>query len=197
MSSQQSNERQSNRPLSLIALHALRVNTQRAANWFKKPSFPRFKLKISSPRSRSSESPYSHSSSTNNASRSIRTSSSTTLHSVRSIRPRAPQTTSRYNYNTRLVRTSPVIIPIMPTVRLFLFTVLLEADHYVSFLDVDLVPIIYHLFNVTSGHGFHYFVHCYLHLNVLLPLLSQLLREICFGSLVLYTTSLLLVLPPS
>ena len=169
MSSQQSNERKPNQPLSNITLHArqlLRVNTQRAANWFRKPSFPRFKLKFSSPRSRSS--PYSHSSSTDNASPaspSIQTSSSTTLHSIRSIRPRsrAPQTTS--TYNTRLVRTSPVIVPIMPTVRLFLFT-LLEADHYVSFHFIfssgSSPYIIYHLstyININSDHGFRGSVH--------------------------------------
>jgi len=119
MSSQQSNERKRNRPLSRITLRAcqlLRVNAQRAANWFRKPSIPRFKLKsgfisTSSPRSRSS--PYSHSSSTDDASLSNQ-SSSTTLHSNRSIRPRPPQTTSTYN-TRRQVRTSPVIIPIMPT----------------------------------------------------------------------------------
>lgn len=120
MSSQHSNERRSKRPLCQIALHArqlLRVNAQRAANWFKKP-FPRFKLKssfISS--SRSHPSPYSHPSTTNDDSHSIQ-SSSTTLYS---IRPSAPQTIS--TYNTRLVRTSPHIVPIMPTARLFLFTV--------------------------------------------------------------------------
>lgn len=135
MSSQQSNERRSNRrPLSQITLHArqlLRVNTQRAANWFKKP-FPRFKLKpgfISSPRSHPS--PYSHSSTTNDDSHSIQ-SSSTTLYS---ISPNAPQTTS--TYNPRLVRTSPLIVPIMPTVCLLLFTIVhclsvLEADHHAS-----------------------------------------------------------------
>jgi hypothetical protein len=170
MSSQQSNERRPNRPLSHFTLHArqlLRVKTQRAANWFRKPSFPRFKLKcnfISSSRSRSS--PYSHSSSTDDPSFSIQ-SSSTTLHSNMSIRPRAsraPQTTSTSTYNTRrLVRTSPVIIPIMPTVRLFLSV--LEADRYVSSLVLDLVPI--SSVNINFGHGFnHWFSTCTI---VLLP----------------------------
>ena len=145
MSSQQSNEQRPNRPLSHIALHArqlLRANTQRAANWFRKPSLPRFKLKFSSRRSRSS--PFSHSSSTDDATPSFRTSSSATLHSIEPIRPRAPQTrtTSAYNHN-RMIRTSPVIVPIMPTVRLlFLFTAsVLEVDHYVSSLVLDLVPL--------------------------------------------------------
>jgi hypothetical protein len=105
MSSQQSNERRPNRPLCHITLHArqfLRANTQRAANWFRKPSFPRFKLKIFSQRSHLS--PYSHSSSTDDASHSIRTASSATLYSV------APQ---RLTYNAQIMRSS-LIVPIMP-----------------------------------------------------------------------------------
>lgn len=120
MSSHQFNERKSNRPLSHIPLQArqlLRDNAQRAANWFRKPSFSRFKLKFSSPSSRSS--PYSHSSSTEGA--SIQTSSSATVYSITSNRPRASQTTPTHN-TRRLVRTSPVIVPIMPTVGLLLFT---------------------------------------------------------------------------
>jgi hypothetical protein len=134
MSSQQSNDRttRSNRPLSQIAFHArqlLRVNTQRAANWFKKP-FPRFKLKpgFISSSSRSNPSPYSHSSTTNDVSHSIQ-SSSTTLYS---ITPTAPQTTSTYN-TRRLVRSSPLIVPIMPTARLFLYTVCLSSRLTIMF----------------------------------------------------------------
>lgn len=160
--SSQSNERMRNRPLSYIILHAhqlLRVKTQRAANWFRKPSFPRLNLKFPSSRSRSSSprSPYSHSSSTDDT--SIRTSSSATLHS---IIPRAPQTTSIYS--TRLVRTSPDTwadaAPVMPTVRLFLFNVL-EADHHVSFFSFGsnphplLIPVLSPINQLTCNisHG--------------------------------------------
>lgn len=156
MSSQQSSDRSSNRPLSHITLHArqmLRANTQRAANWFRKASFPRIKLKpgfISSRRSQSS--PYSHSSSTDESSRSIQ-SSSTTLH--------VPETTTTYSsqpYNTRLVRTSPVVIPIMPTVRLVLVhwcprwreLVLTIIMHHVLSLVLDLVPIPFKLRQLRS-----------------------------------------------
>ena len=169
MSTQQSNERKQNRPLSHIPLHArqlLRDNAQRAVNWFRKPSFPRFKLKVSSPSSPSS--PYSHPSSTDNA--SIQTSSSATVYSVRSTRPRATQTRSTYN-TRRLVRTSAVIVPVMPTVSLLLFTVH-EADPYVS--SSVLALVLYHLINVNIGHGILY--HC----------TSQSLLEICLDLFNIY-----------
>ena len=150
MSSQQSNERRPNRPLSHITLHArqlLRVNTQRAVNWFRKPSFPRFKIKISSRSSRSS--PYSHSSSRDDA--SIKTSSTATLHSIEPIRRRAPQTASAYN--TRMIRTSPVIVPVMPTVCCLLFFTVLEADQLVLSLVLDLVSLSPINVNFKFGHG--------------------------------------------
>ena len=148
MSSQQSNERRPNRPLSHITFQArqlLRVNTQRAANWFKKPSLPRFKLKFPSRLSRSSPPSSSHSSSLTTDQVSIRTSSSATLHSIEPSRPRASQTRSAYN--SRMVRTSPVIVPIMPTVRLSfilisLLTTRLTIIIHVSCLVLDLDPFI-------------------------------------------------------
>jgi hypothetical protein len=96
MTSQPSIEHKSNSPR--------RVNTQRAANWFRNPSIPQFKLKSSSPRS----SPYL------DAPLSVQSSSST----LQSTPSRA---TSTYN-NSRRVRNSPVIVPIMPAVRSFSFT---------------------------------------------------------------------------
>jgi hypothetical protein len=89
-----------------------RVNTQRAANWFRKPSFPQFKLKSGF----FSSSPYL------DAPLSVQ-SSSTTVQSI----------PSTYN-NSRRVRNSPVIVPIMPAVRSFSFTDLFSrADLYFVF----------------------------------------------------------------
>ena len=128
MSSQQSNGRRPNRRVCHISFHwhALRVNAQRTANWFKKPSLPRFKLKFpSSQRPRSSaSSPYS--STDDNTSQSIKTSSSVTLHSI------PPQ---RLSYNARMMMsTSQVIVPVMPTVRRsFIVFSFFLADHYSSF----------------------------------------------------------------
>ena len=148
MSSQRSNERKPNRLLSHFkfteARQLLRANTQRAAKWLKKPSFPRFKSKSgsadSSPRSSSSHSsPYSHSSSTDNASLSgsVQSFSPTLVH------VQVPETTSP-TYNTRrLVRTSPVIIPVMPVVRLQYSCSLtvLEADHHCFIFSSGSSPI--------------------------------------------------------
>jgi hypothetical protein len=126
----------SQRPLSHIVLQArqlLRTNTQRAANWFRKRSFSRFKLKSGSlSPSRSRSSPYSHSSLADDASRSVQ-SSSTTLYS---IPPRAPQ---RSTYNSRSIRTSPVIVPIMPTVCSFLLADCPRSLIHIS-LVLDLIP---------------------------------------------------------
>lgn len=148
MSTQQSNERRANRPrplsqMSYNARQLLQLNTQRAANWFRKPSFPRFRLRLSSLRSslRSRSSPipgpYSHSGSTDDTSASIKTSSSATLLSIESIRPRA----QRMSAYTRMVRTSPVIVPIMPTVsRLFFFLVPCSRgwpDHHALWLCIN------------------------------------------------------------
>ena len=149
MSSQPSNGRKPNPPLSHIVLHArqlLRTNTKRAANWFRKPSFSRFKLKSGflSP-SRSHSSPYSHSSLADDASRSVQ-SSSTTLYS---IPPRAPQ---RSTYNSPSIRTSPVIVPIMPTVCLFLLADCPRSLIYISLvLDViSISQVMMHKFQLLS-----------------------------------------------
>ena len=99
-------------------LHALRVNTQRAATWFSKPSFFRFKFKsgsLSSSRSRSS----SDSLSTLSDGTSLPSHSSSTIHSSRPIRSTAPQTTMVYN--RQLTSNSLVTIPIIPGVRWSMF----------------------------------------------------------------------------
>lgn len=198
MSSQQSNERRPNRPLSHIVLNArqmLRVNTLRAANWFRKPSFPQFKLKscFILSRRRSHSSPYMHPSLRDDDALTIQSSSTTLLSfpirapqttststTLLSFPTRAPQTTSTYNSRTiRQVRTTSIIVPIMPTVRLLFVHWLssrLTIMHHVSSLVLDLVPIYYRSNCADFIHGFHPWA---LYTTVLV-LESQVLRENLF-----------------
>lgn len=127
----------------------------RAANWFRKPSFSQFKLKsgfFSSPRS----SPYS------DLPLSVQSSSTT----VQSIPSRA---TSTYS-NSRRVRSSPVIVPIMPAVR-FTELVLECWSIFSSFsfgssssinlrsLDQVLLPLSIYMPIISNSFSLHYCTH--------------------------------------
>lgn len=108
---------------------------RRAANWFRKPSFSKFK----------SKSGYSESSSADD------------LLSVRSsgkpIRPEALPATSMHNNYNRSVQKNPVIVPIMPIVCSFLFTDLFSRLT-VSSLVLDVVPVP----PVNFGHEFYNYI---------------------------------------